>query len=82
MIANDTANYMLLKSSLKIIYRTLHNDATIDIGATGTKSLQFFLMYKRVPGIYFLNKVFKSYFFCLELGIDSILVNFYSQELI
>jgi hypothetical protein len=73
---------MLLKSSLKIISRTLQSEATMEIGATGTKSLQFFLMYKRVPGIYFLNKVFKSYFFCLEFGIDSIFVSLYSQDAI
>lgn len=64
-----------------MISKTLQSEATIEIGATGTKSLQLFLMYKRVPGIYFLNKFFMSYFFCLALGIAWMEGNLSSHEL-
>lgn len=30
--------------------------------------------------MYFLNSVFRSYFFCLPLGMNSIFGNFYSHE--
>lgn len=52
------------------------------MGATGTKSLQLFLMYKRVPGIYFLNIFLISYLFCLALGIDSIVGSLSSHEFV
>lgn len=65
-----------------MISRTLHNEATIEIGATGTKSLQLFLMYKRVPGIYFLNIFLMSSLFCFALGIDSIVGNLSNHEFV
>lgn len=63
-----------------MISNTLHNDSTIEIGATGTNNLQFFFKYNNVPGIYFLNIALISYLFFLALGICYIAGNLSSHE--
>lgn len=54
----------------------------MEMGATGTSNLQFFLMYNKVPGMYFLNMFLMSSLFCLAFGISSLEGNLSSQEFV